>query len=523
MRLRRGIVALIVSGSALVPAATRVDAVASALSFPSVVTFPEVTLPVFETGPRRDIVIRNDTASSVKVGRPAIEGPNAALFSVVGDLPQGLQTVAPGESATFTVEFYPYVGGTYHADLAFSTNGALHNIDLVGTARSAIVLGANLAGYRFVPMSPLRVLDSRAGLGWSGAVPAGGTRTLTLPAGTIDSSAGAVVLNVTATNTGGPGFVTVYPNGKAQPTASNLNVERAGQTIANLVTVGLGGGGSVNFYSSGPADLVADLAGYFMPSGPTSAGRFQPVTPARLLDTRDAGGGGAFAAGEERSLAVAGRGGVPATGVSAVMLNVTSAGAAGAGFVTVWPTGIARPLASNVNTDAAGQTIPNQVVVSLPPSGALRLYSHQRSDLVVDVVGWYTDASATSDVVGLFFPIGPLRLLDTRDTGPAAGRDVVAAVDAVSAGVTPDAVGVTANVTATGALAAGYVTAWSGAGSPPLASNLNVERPGQTVPNQVTSPLARGYFSIYTQTGTDLVVDVTGFYRGVAKTAFAAR
>lgn len=522
MRLRRGIVALIVSGSALVPDATRVDAVASALSFPSVVTFPEVDLPVFETGPRRDIVVRNDTASSVKVGRPTIEGPNAALFSVVGDLPQGPQTVGPGLSATFTVEFYPYVGGTYHADLAFSTNGALHSIDLVGTARSDSVLPANLAGYRFVPMSPLRVLDSRAGLGWSGAVPAGGTRTLTLPAGTIDSSAGAVVLNVTATNTGGPGFVTVFPNGKAQPTASSLNVERAGQTIANLVTVALGGS-SINFYSSGPVDLVADLAGYFMPSGATSAGRYQPVTPARLLDTRDPGAGGAFAAGEERSLAVAGRGGVPATGVSAVMLNVTSAGAAGAGFVTVWPSGIARPLASNVNTDSAGQTIPNQVVVSLPPSGALRLYSHQRSDLVVDVVGWYTDASATSDVVGLFFPIGPLRLLDTRDTGPTAGRDVVATVDTVTAGATADAVAVTANVTATGALAPGYVTAWSGAGAPPLASNLNVERPGQTVPNQVTSPLVNGRFSIFTQTGTDLVVDITGFYRGVAKTAFAAR
>jgi hypothetical protein len=75
-------------------------------------------------------------------------------------------------------------------------------------------------------------------------------------------------------------------------------------------------------------------------------------------------------------------------------------------------------------------------------------------------------------------------------------------------------VATTANVTAVDALGSGYVTAWSGSGAAPLASNLNVERPGQVIPNQVTSPLAGGKFSLFTQRGTHLVVDLTGFYRG---------
>ena len=117
---------------------------------------------------------------------------------------------------------------------------------------------------------------------------------------------------MTATNPTGPGFVTVWPAGKPRPEASSLNVERAGQTIANLVTVGLGTGGTIAFFSKSPSDLIADIAGYFLPTAPTSAGRYQPVTPTRLLDTRDAAA--PFAPGEQRDLVVAGRGGVPASG-----------------------------------------------------------------------------------------------------------------------------------------------------------------------------------------------------------------
>jgi hypothetical protein len=478
--------------------------------------FPEVVLPVYDAGPRVVVTFLNTGAASVRISPPRVQGANAALFRLQ---PGGEKlTLGPGELLQAVVEFLPFVAGSYRAELVLTTGEAGSpsvRTALAATARSATVLDGTLSGSRFVPVSPQRVLDTRTGLGWSGgALGAGGSAVLQLPAGAVDSSASAVVLNVTATEAAGPGFVTVWPAGKQQPVASSLNLETPGQTVANLVTVAVGTARSVAFYASGGTHLIADLAGYYLPSGATSAGRFQPVTPARLLDTRTTGG--PLGPGEARTLAVAGQGGVPAAGASAVMLNVTATGSAGAGFVTVWPADVARPTASNVNPEHAGQTIPNSVVVRLPVAGSLQLYSHNATDLIVDVVGWFTGPTAPTSVIGLFYPVGPIRLVDTRsDPSQAPGPGVVISVDAIAAGVTSDAVAATANVTAVDALGSGYVTAWSGIGTPPLASNLNVGRLGQVIANQVTSPLAAGRFSLFTQRGTHLVVDLTGFYRGV--------
>ena len=514
-------IALAAIGSVLLPGTAAAATGGSSVGAPATVVFPEVVLPVYEAGPRLTVVFANNGASSVRMSIPKVQGTNSALFHLPSG--GGGVTLGPGETFPTTVEFLPYVAGTYRAELAVVTGEAGNptvRVALVGTARAATVLDNNIAGSRFVPVSPVRVLDTRAGLGWpGGALGARGSAVLTLPANLVDNAASAVVLNVTATDAAGAGYVTVWPAGKQQPVASSLNVEGAGDTIANLVTVAVGTGRSVAFFASGGTDLVADLAGYYVPTTATSAGRYQPVAPARVLDTRVSGG--PLAAGETRALTVAGQAGVPAAGAGAVMLNVTVAGAAGPGFVTVWPDDVAQPTASNLNPQAAGQTIANQVVVRLGPSGVLDLYSRNRTDLVVDVVGWFTDASAPASVVGLFFPIGPVRVIDTRSDAPP-GPGAVVGVDAVAAGVSADALAVTANVTATDALGPGFVTAWTGAGSPPLASNLNVERQGQTIPNHVTSPLGSGHFSLFVQRGTHLVVDLTGFYRGVARTAFAA-
>lgn len=513
MRLRLGIALLMMAACSF--ATTPARAAGSAVQAPATVVFPEVVLPVYDAGPRVVVTFLNAGAASVRISPPRVQGANAALFRLQ---PGGEKlTLGPGEQLQAVVEFLPFVAGSYRADLVLTTGEAgapMVRTALAATARAATVLDGTLSGSRFVPVSPQRVLDTRVGLGWAGgALGAGGSAVLQLPVGAVDSAASAVVLNVTATEAAGPGFVTVWPAGKQQPVASSLNVETPGQTVANLVTVAVGTARSVAFYASGGTHLVADLAGYYLPSGATTAGRYQPVTPARLLDTRTTGG--PFSPGETRALAVAGQGGVPATGASAVMLNVTVAGAGGAGFVTVWPADVARPTASNLNPDRAGQTIPNSVVVRLPSTGALQLYSHNAADLIVDVVGWFTGPTAPSSVVGLFYPVGPIRLVDTRnDPSRPPGPGVVVGVDAIAAGVTVDALAATANVTAVDSLGAGYVTAWSGVGAPPLASNLNVERVGQVIPNQVTSPMAGGRFALFTQHGTHLIVDLTGFYRG---------
>lgn len=88
-------------------------------------------------------------------------------------------------------------------------------------------------------------------------------------------------------------------------------------------------------------------------------------------------------------LAVTGRGGVPASGVSAVVLNVTVTEPTAGGFLTAWPAGEARPLASNLNF-SPGQTVPNLVVVKVGVGGVVNLFNSSASThMVADVAGWY--------------------------------------------------------------------------------------------------------------------------------------
>jgi hypothetical protein len=77
----------------------------------------------------------------------------------------------------------------------------------------------------------------------------------------VPGNASAVVLNVTATDATGPGYLTVFPCGGAVPLASNLNFT-AGDTRANLVTVRLGSDGKVCFYSYGRTSVIADITGF---------------------------------------------------------------------------------------------------------------------------------------------------------------------------------------------------------------------------------------------------------------------
>src|SRR5690606_31005867 len=85
---------------------------------------------------------------------------------------------------------------------------------------------------------------------------------------------------------------------------------------------------------------------------------------------------------------VLGRGGVPASGVSAVSLNVTVTGAEAAGHATVWPCGSPRPTASNVNY-VRGATEPNAVLAKVDATGEVCVFSLAPAHVVIDVNGWF--------------------------------------------------------------------------------------------------------------------------------------
>ncbi len=393
-------------------------------------------------------------------------------------------------------------------------------------------VGAPAGATRFVPLPPSRLLDTRIATDITGgaALVAGqGIDVQVAGRGGVPATGvAAVVLNVTAAQATAPGFVTVWPFQQPKPTVSNLNVTAAQQNIANLVTVRLGADGKVSMYSQSGTHLVVDVAGYYVPvAGAMRGGRFVPLAPSRILDTRSAIGVSStlpVPANGTLDLNVAGFGGVPATGVSAVVLNVTAAEALAPGFVTVWPAGRARPTSSSLNVTAVGQDIANLVIVPLGAAGKVSLYTQAGTHMVADVEGWFGDDTQDLSTAGLFEPLAPARVLDTRSAVGISTTTPVAADHAITLSVSgvggvPNAAvaAVVLNVTAADATAVGFVTVWPADKPQPTASNLNVTFAGQNIPNLAEVAVSpAGSVSIYSQAGTHLVVDVSGYYTTAA-------
>lgn len=342
-----------------------------------------------------------------------------------------------------------------------------------------------------------------------------------VPAGGVS----AVTLNLVVTNPSQLGYVQALPAGSGTLGASsNVNVYYPGQTAGNLVTVPVGSGGVVTLYDVAGGDLVADVLGYFATASSATDGRYTGLTPTRVLDTRSGLGTGGRVAkpagGTVLTLKLAGAGGVPAAGVSSVAMTVTATQSSAAGFVQVVPTGgpTALGTTSNVNVSGTGQTVANLVISPLGSNGSVSLYNSSGTHLIVDVVGYFTDGTATASTMGLFVPLTPSRLLDSRTSGGPVGAGSTTTLAPLGrAGIPSDGVGaVFANPTVTDTAAAGYLQLFpTGRGTPGASSSLNYTGAGQTIANAAVATLGdQGYASIYTPTRTQIIMDVVGYFTG---------
>ena len=255
-------------------------------------------------------------------------------------------------------------------------------------------------------------------------------------------------------------------------------------------------------------------------------GTYYPVSPYRVMDTRSGVGApkGPVGSGGVVSLQV----NVPSD-ASAVVLNVTVTEAAGPGYVTVYPTGVARPTASSLNY-VKGWTGANSVTVQVGANGRVDFYNAGGpAQIIADVYGYYSKGHGSYQSgcsgCGQYHPLAqPVRLTDTRDwgIGRVPAGYFINSVATWNSTIDPHVRAFAVNVTATDTTGPGFLTAWNGySESLPNTSTLNYTAKA-TVPNFAVVPAipcgdcgsATGLPSIgvYTSTNSHIIVDIVGFY-----------
>jgi Arylsulfotransferase (ASST) len=231
---------------------------------------------------------------------------------------------------------------------------------------------------------------------------------------------------------------------------------------------------------------------------------YTAINPARLVDTRSAIGG--FQGPIERgcTIRVSVGSDVPAS-AQAVALSMTAVSLE-ADYFTVYPCAAGLPQTSNLNS-RAGVPTPNLVVAIPDANREICVFSHGRSDLIIDLAGWWSDGPDR------FASIEPERVYDTRRPGftPLAAfrvREVVIPATTIAA----DATAAVINLTTTGSTRGGYMAAFPCGKPAPPSSNLNwIAGEDRAVGAIVGLGLGRT-LCLISEVPTNVVVDVTGYY-----------
>lgn len=317
------------------------------------------------------------------------------LYPTGGNTATSSLNFAAGETRAAETTIKVGAGGS--VTIRNAVGNAFPIVDIQGYYADTV---SPITGSSYVPLlQPARFVDTRlSATGPLAKLQPNETRTFSnLAVG----GATAIVANFTTVFPTAPGFLTVFPGGTAQPLVSNLNWD-AGRNIPNLSTIPLGPNASISVFngSAGTIELVIDLAGYYVSrTSPEVGDRFTPVNPARIGDSRanqgNIGGLQPFTSPNQvQNLVVAGRGGVPADNVSAVVISITSADVllTGETFFTAYPGGTTAPHVSNLNP-RAGEFAANLAIVRLGFGGSISLLNNRpNASMVIDVYGYFVGA-----------------------------------------------------------------------------------------------------------------------------------
>ncbi|MFZ9043016.1 MAG: hypothetical protein ACO225_15210, partial [Ilumatobacteraceae bacterium] len=207
-------------------------------------------------------------------------------------------------------------------------------------------------------------------------------------------------------------------------------------------------------------------------------------------------------------------GGVLPAASSAVVMNVTVTQSSRAGYLQVFNNNADKTKSSNLNYQA-GDTAPNLVIAPIAADGTVKIFVQGGTHVVVDIVGYFTNSSASSSTAGLFVPVSPDRLVNTRDEGGVRPKGTLRTVDVASlAGLTAGEVGAMfMNATLTDSLGAGYLQIYpTGRSTPGASSNVNVTGPDQIRPNAAITGVASGDITVHLQAGGNFILDAAGYF-----------
>ncbi|MBL8232600.1 MAG: hypothetical protein JNL98_29145 [Bryobacterales bacterium] len=444
-------------------------------------------------------------SASIEGPVPAIGGTTRMFITTGVPCPWGVSTNVPW------VAIPPHTGvGSTTLLLTFTPNPnaepRLATLTVSGVQYTVMQLGSSFgnARLRFVPVTPCRVADTRPEGGKSGAygpprMAAGTTREFNLAASGcgIPASARAYALNVTVAPAGFLGFLTAYPSGQPRPVSSTLNSWN-GRVVANSTVVGAGANSTVSLFVTDATDVIIDVNGYFTAEAGLA---FYPITPCRATELARVN------AQATRSFNVRTPCGVP-PGAQAYSINVTAVPPGPLGFLTVWPSGQARPAVSTLNS-WDGQVVPNAAIVPAGTSGEVSVFASNDTDVLIDVNGYFAAPGAPGAL--LYNPVTPCRIVDTRDDVTLA---VLLTRPFLISGRCGTASNARAYVLSATAIPSGFLafaTLWSMGEPRPPVSNLNSWN-GQVVANMAIVGGTLGGIHTNVSHPADLVLDVMGYF-----------
>ncbi len=423
-------------------------------------------------------------------------------------------SVAPGDPKSgSTLGRRSFIAGTAAATTALLASGS-------GAASAATSYN------KYVPLNPLRMCDTRSGFNFGYTSRSGKVTRIQIAGRTVDgvdvpANATAAVFTIVGINRSPQrNFLAAYPTGTAWPGTSSLNMPFLNAIVPNLVTVKLGGG-SVDVLSDSASDIILDLAGVYVTSEATEKeGRYQQLSPRRVLDTRDTSG----KPGRDAIVRVdlsgqIGSGGIDAD-ATAVSINLTAAQVTDSGYLTVYPFGEDIPKTSTLNV----RRNENRAIGALVKLGrddrgrpGFNVLVKNGAHVLVDVDGFITGPSATRSSGGLFVPLEPERLMDTRKGQRGKKRlwpGWTRAFDLPSS-IQSEAGTAVMNVTAVRTMSGGFfsVNAAQTRRGTPTTSNINVGGVNATVANHVVSQASNVGIEVYSSNGGDVIADLVGYYK----------